>query len=99
MSGSASKSYGIHVAKLAGIPQKLLQRAGEKLKELEQSSSRDDLSSRENDDVQLSIFTDNFVYDSVSEKLNSINLMELTPSEAIKTIEELKGLVNDKNIR
>ena len=63
MSGSASKSYGIHVAKLAGIPQKLLQRAGEKLKELEQSSSRDDLSSRENDDVQLSIFTDNFVYD------------------------------------
>ena len=99
VSGSASKSYGIHVAKLAGIPQKLLQRAGEKLKELEQSSSRDDLSSRENDDVQLSIFTDNFVYDSVSEKLNSINLMELTPSEAIKTIEELKGLVNDKNIR
>lgn len=99
--GSASRSYGIHVAKLAGIPSRLLQRANEKLTELERSSPKNEASSSGygEENIQLSMFSEGLLYDSVSDKLNSINLMEITPSEAIKAIEELKGLVNDKNIR
>lgn len=43
VAGSASRSYGIHVAKLAGVPDKLLETAEEKLRELEQTSASLDL--------------------------------------------------------
>ena len=101
VSGSASRSYGIHVAKLAGIPSELLQNAEVKLSELEQMPPQSDtvIQKNDNENIQLSIFEDAFIRDTVSEKLNSIDIMEITPSEAIKALEELKGLVNDKNLR
>jgi DNA mismatch repair protein MutS len=37
--GSASRSYGIHVARIAGVPEELLESADKKLRELEQASS------------------------------------------------------------
>ena len=101
VSGSASRSYGIHVAKLAGIPSELLQNAEVKLSELEQMPPQSDtvIQKNDNENIQLSIFEDAFIRDTVSEKLNSIDIMEITPSEAIQALEELKGLVNDKNLR
>ena len=94
VAGSASRSYGIHVAKLAGIPEVLLSRAKEKLSELETGGSSV-ASFKEEEDMQLSIFSQSPAADAVSEKLRSINLMELTPSEAIRILEELKESVDD----
>lgn len=97
VAGSASRSYGIHVAKLAGIPESLLDRAREKLSELE-NSCKDTLhagegieySGHNNKEVQLSMFTPVFE-NPVIEKLKSTDLMDITPSQAIKILEELKG--------
>lgn len=95
--GSASRSYGIHVAKLAGIPRTLLARAREKLAELESGAhkSADYETSKEESEVQLSIFSKDTAEDAVSKKLRDLNLMELTPSEAIRILEELKGSIDD----
>lgn len=93
--GSASRSYGIHVAKLAGIPNKLLDRAKEKLYELEtgQQPSIPAPTVKE-EEVQLSLFMP-FAENPVVDKLKSINLMEITPSQAISILEELKESIDD----
>lgn len=93
--GSASRSYGIHVAKLAGIPNKLLDRAKEKLYELEtgQQPSIPAPTVKE-EEVQLSLFMP-FAENPVVDKLKSINLMEITPSQAIRILEELKESIDD----
>lgn len=105
--GSASQSYGIHVAKIAGIPKSLLMRAEDKLKELEaageDSSSfstvnagsgvsasnsvkpKSAVETRE----QLSLF--DLTPDPIISRLRDIDLMNVTPSEAIKILEELKS--------
>ena len=98
--GSASRSYGIHVAKLAGIPKGLLERAQEKLAELEtaapsQSVMYGDLTTASSTkaaepcEEQISMFS--FAPNPVVEKLKALNLMEITPSKAIEILEELKA--------
>ncbi len=98
--GSASRSYGIHVAKLAGIPKVLLERAQEKLAELEtavpsQSVMYGDLTTTVNTktaepcEEQISMFS--FAPNPVVEKLKALNLMEITPSKAFEILEELKA--------
>lgn len=98
--GSASRSYGIHVAKLAGIPKVLLERAQEKLAELEtavpsQSVMYGDLTTAVNTktaepcEEQISMFS--FAPNPVVEKLKALNLMEITPSKAFEILEELKA--------
>lgn len=93
--GSASRSYGIHVAKLAGIPNKLLERAREKLYELETGKS--DYNKTANiaavEEQQISFFTSK--PNPAVERLKSINLMDVTPSQAIKILEELKDSIDD----
>ena len=108
--GSASRSYGIHVARLAGIPETLLERAQEKLNELEAQSFTEEerlSSSAEKGEIaqrtekplpteqgqQISIF--DFAPVSLVEKLRSINLMEITPSQAFQILEELKESIDD----
>lgn len=97
--GSASRSYGIHVAKLAGVPQQLLLTAEEKLSELEQSGASIDLDkylagtaeelpeSKANTE-QISFFS--FAPNPVVERLKSLDLMTITPSQAFGILEELK---------
>ena len=98
--GAASRSYGIHVAKLAGVPKRVLEAAQIKLDELEsgktisepsenkirrsEQSDRSDLGT----DVQLSLF--NFSDSVIAQKLRDLDLMNITPSGAIKLLEELK---------
>lgn len=97
--GSASRSYGIHVAKLAGVPNSLLDRAQEKLDELERMGTTnfdavknpnkyysDEINEKQN--VQMSIF--DFANNEVVERLRSLNLMELKPSEVYGILEDLK---------
>lgn len=94
--GSASRSYGIHVAKLAGIPKSLLERAQEKLFDLEAGNTtgicvNTGASDSFEESTQLSFFAP----DSVAERIRNLNLMEITPSQAIKILEELKEEVHD----
>jgi DNA mismatch repair protein MutS len=98
--GSASKSYGIHVAKLAGIPKDLINNAKRKLLELEKGSVsieiKDYISTQtSNEEVQISMFMEDLKPNPIIEKLKSIDLMEITPSQAIKILEELKESIDD----
>lgn len=100
--GFASRSYGIHVAKLAGIPNSLLERAQQKLDELDgesdnniqtySASARDSKVAEES--CQISMFN-YYKPNPVLDKLKKINLMEITPSQAIKILEELKEGIDD----
>ncbi len=88
--GAASKSYGIHVAKLAGIPKALLDSAERKLESLEGVSHSDTVNV--SDDNQISLFTN--IYESeVISRVKDLDLMEITPSQAIRILEDLKGLI------
>ena len=95
--GSASKSYGIHVARIAGVPDSVLKNAQSKLSELESVGyDNTDISIIKEDEAlsteQLSFL--NFVKDPALEKLQSLNLMDITPSKAIALLEELKNKVS-----
>lgn len=100
--GSASRSYGIHVAKLAGAPAELLDRAGEHLRFLEGESSNqmnsgsrqindNETASEVREEHQLSFFE--LAPDPLVTKLRNLNLMDTTPSQALRILEELKELL------
>ena len=101
--GSASRSYGIHVAKLAGAPKELLERAEERLFELgsgAEAAMAKPLAAEltatpvaaagavEDEETQLSFLGS--IPDPVTEKLRNLDLMNTTPSEALRILEELK---------
>ncbi len=99
--GSASRSYGIHVAKLAGIPKKLLDRANEKLDELETGKQMLEYDAKppkiaeEPEELQISMFMPFDQPNPTIEKLKALDLMEITPSQAIRILEELKESIDD----
>ncbi len=89
--GGCDDSYGIHVARLAGIPTQVLKRAKKILAELETgelSSSKPTEIAPAPVSYQLSIFSpkDNLI----TEELKKLNLEELTPIEALNKLNELK---------
>jgi len=98
--GSASRSYGIHVAKLAGVPERVLETARLKLEELEGASKAENrpverrkTDSGETDrpdekNAQISFF--DFAPNPVAERLRALNLMEITPSKAFEILQELQ---------
>ena len=93
--GAASRSYGIHVAKLAGVPSTLLKDAEEKLFSLENGTSQKTIVSQpKEEDNQISLFS-NIRETEIINRVKVLNLMEITPSEAIRILEELKDLSND----
>jgi DNA mismatch repair protein MutS len=89
--GSASRSYGIHVAKLAGIPKSVMEDAQIKLEKLEKE--RKDISEPVHavaqETPQISMF--DFAPNPVVERLRALDLLEITPSEAFRILEELKA--------
>jgi DNA mismatch repair protein MutS len=93
--GAADRSYGIEVAKLAGLPDEVVRRAREVLTEHESSESRvtrklagdDSPHSR----AQLTIFTP--LSQPVLEKLRELDLNQLTPLAALNLLAELKAQV------
>ncbi len=93
--GSASRSYGIHVAKLAGVPEILLKNAEDRLHALEKEPADnlfEPLYIKDTEqEEQLSMFS--LTQDIVSQKLKETNLMEITPSQAFKILEELKEAI------
>jgi DNA mismatch repair protein MutS len=93
--GSASRSYGIHVASLAGVPKSVLDRAALKLSELEQLAETVDLKQYDStanvSEEQVSFFTIvPAAPNPIEERLKNLDIMNLTPLEAFKILEELK---------
>jgi DNA mismatch repair protein MutS len=97
--GGTDKSYGIHVAKLAGLPKTILERSKEILEELESTFQKEatgeHLSKHKTKQPDKdSLFVQK--HRSVLEKLSSIDINNLTPIEAINLLNEIKKEINEK---
>ena len=96
VAGAADKSYGVHVAKLAGVPAPVLKRANQILKTLQSSASvdtRDDLPLFSIPDA-----TDDDIIDEpsvVEQHLREVSPDELSPREALDILYKLKGLMKN----
>ncbi len=95
MDGAADKSYGIHVAKLAGLPLPLLERASSILASLEAGGSHTAAVKapevEEEADVQLSLFSEVSTEElNVVETVKRLNLLEMTPMDALNTLYDLQ---------
>jgi DNA mismatch repair protein MutS len=91
--GGTDKSYGIHVAKLAGVPKSILERSKEILEELESTFQREatgeHLSKHKTKEPDAdSLFVEK--HKGVLDKLGSIDINNLTPLEAINLLEQIK---------
>ena len=90
--GSADKSYGIHVAKLAGIPRPILGRANEILRDLESTftkeASGERLSRNKTTNEENLLFVER--HKSVMDKLRNLDVNTLTPLEAINLLGEIR---------
>lgn len=89
--GAADHSYGIEVARMAGLPSKLLGRAREILDELEsQQPVREDIVPKIQS-IQMTLF-DQPEFDAVHDKLQEIDINRITPLQALSLLAELKDL-------
>ena len=92
IAGGTDKSYGIHVAKLAGIPKTILTRSGEILKDLENTFAKEAageyLSKNKTADDEQLLFVQK--HQSVLEKLKGLQVNTLTPIEAINLLAEIQ---------
>jgi len=91
--GAASQSYGVHVARLAGVPQGVVNRANELLSELEAQGSDFKLSAKPDAPHQISMFDD--TPNPALEALQQLNIDQLTPIDAITKLYELKRIANN----
>lgn len=100
VAGGSAHSFGIHVAKMAGMPQTVVQKAKKILTKLEREHGgnlSDNIRKMEND-MQLSIFQmDDPILEEIREELNAIQIDTFTPIEALMKLNELKRLVSRTN--
>ena len=87
--GSASRSYGIHVARLAGAPDELLDNAQLHLDSLGTDMAENVEVVKDNSGETQLTFIES-IPDPIKQKLQSLDLMNTTPSEALKILEDLK---------
>lgn len=95
--GGSTHSFGIHVAQMAGMPKALINRADEILRELEKKQGVEVVSAENTEvtRVQLSIFdTHTEVFSGIREKLNGVDINNLTPIEALVILSEIKKKIN-----
>jgi DNA mismatch repair protein MutS len=86
--GSANKSYGIDVARLAGLPPRVIQRARQVLKQHERSE-RHNVAAETEPSLQLTMFTP--LSQQILDRLTATDLNTLTPLDALNLLHELKG--------
>lgn len=98
--GGSEHSFGIHVAKMAGMPQMVIQKAQKLLKKLEKNHSSDALNTIKSakDEMQLSIFNlDDPLLEEIREDILSLDINTLTPVEALMKLNELKRMLSRNN--
>jgi DNA mismatch repair protein MutS len=101
--GGTEHSFGIHVAKMAGMPAQVIEHANNMLKVLEKSHSHDELSKKiksgdkSRDDYQLSfIQLDDPLLLQIKEDIINTNIDTLTPVEALMKLNQIKNLLRKK---
>jgi DNA mismatch repair protein MutS len=97
--GGTAHSFGIHVAKMAGMPQTVIQKAQKILKKLEKNHSSEELSGIKSskDELQLSFFNlDDPLLEEIKEEILNIDINTLTPVEALMKLNEIKRMLIKK---
>src|SRR5690606_5574089 len=100
--GGSAHSFGIHVAKMAGMPKQVLQRANKMLGKLEKSHSSealtDNIKQAAREDLQLSFFNlDDPLLEEIREEILEIDIDTLTPVEALMKLNEIKRMLIRKD--
>jgi DNA mismatch repair protein MutS len=107
VAGGSEHSFGIHVAKLAGMPRRVVERAKEVLVQLEKSHSGEELMNeqprtkihtpKKEEDLQLSFFQlDDPVLENIREEILNTDINTLTPVEALMKLNDIKKLIGGK---
>ena len=101
--GGSEHSFGIHVAKMAGMPQSIIRRAEQILSQLEQDNRQTGIAkpvagiSSTREGMQLSFFQlDDPVLEQIRDEINNLNINDLTPIEALNKLNEIKRFVGGK---
>jgi len=97
--GGSEHSFGIHVAKMAGMPQYVIEKANNVLKKLENShqleSNKEQLTNKEG--MQLSFFQlDDPLLEDIKQQIMNTNLDNLTPIEALMKLNNIKRMLEKK---
>jgi len=99
--GGSEHSFGIHVAKMAGMPAKLVVRANEILKRLEQERTggehiKDSMKKIQKQAYQLQMFSiDDPILVKIRDMLNNLDVNALTPVEALMKLDEIQRLLKN----
>ena len=90
--GAANKSYGVHVAKLAGIPENVIIRAGKILKSFEGEKNKNDKEHQ----LPMDMFDakNNQISDELINQIKNIDVENITPLEAINKLYDIKKYIN-----
>ena len=101
VSGGSNHSFGIHVAKLAGMPNVVIHRANKILAQLEKNNKRaevkDALKQTQHEEMQLSFFQlDDPLLENIREEILATNIDTLTPIEALMKLNEIKRMLLKK---
>jgi len=99
--GGSEHSFGIHVARMAGMPVKVVQRASEVLKQLENTHSpallNEESKSGKKDDYQLSFFQLNDpLLEQIREEIQNTDIDSLSPIDALLKLNKIKNAINGK---
>ncbi|WP_298883019.1 DNA mismatch repair protein MutS [uncultured Polaribacter sp.] len=101
VSGGSNHSFGIHVAKLAGMPNMVIHRANKILDQLEKNNKnaevKDVLKQTQEEEMQLSFFQlDDPLLENIKEEILATNIDTLTPIEALMKLNEIKRMLIKK---
>ncbi|MNF25965.1 DNA mismatch repair protein MutS [compost metagenome] len=97
--GGSAHSFGIHVAKMAGMPQIVILKAQKLLKKLEKDHSSDALNGikASKDEMQMSFFNlDDPLLEEIKEEILSLDINTITPMEALMKLNEIKRMLTKK---
>ncbi len=97
--GGSAHSFGIHVAKMAGMPQTVILKAQKLLKKLEKNHGSDALAGikQEKEEMQMSFFNlDDPLLEEIKEEIMNLDINTLTPIEAMMKLNELKRMITRK---
>jgi len=101
--GGSEHSFGIHVAKMAGMPKSIVNRANDILHQLEQSNPEQGIAkstatvAQAKEGVQLSFFQlDDPVLCQIRDEILNLDINNLTPVEALNKLNEIKKIVKGK---
>ncbi|MFV5694689.1 DNA mismatch repair protein MutS [Flavobacterium sp. LB3P122] len=97
--GGSAHSFGIHVAKMAGMPQIVILKAQKLLKKLEKNHSSEALNGIKaaKDEMQMSFFNlDDPLLEEIKEEIISLDINTITPMEALMKLNEIKRMLTRK---